>query len=103
VTVTDSPRAADMAALVDAIDPATEIRYRQQLAREAALAQRERSWSEGYAAAIADVKAAQHALVNHLRGGVTEAQRWTVRGEARTRATFGQPHKDDYPGQDGAA
>jgi hypothetical protein len=99
VTVTDSPRAADVAALVDAIDPATEIRYRQQLAREAALAQRERSWSEGYAAAVADIKRAEHALVNHLRQLPKETERWAVRGEPRTRATFGQPHKDDYPGR----
>lgn len=45
---TDSPSVADVAALVDAIDPAAEIRYRQALAWEAALAQRERSWSEGH-------------------------------------------------------
>ena len=95
---------ADVEALVDAIDPEAEIRYRQQLAQEAAMAQRERSWSEGYAAAIADVKAAEHGLVAIFRDvAETEARRWTLRGEARTRATFGQPHKDDYPGREGAA
>jgi hypothetical protein len=31
-----------------------------------------------------------------------ERRRWTVRGEARTRATFGEPHPADYPGR-GAA
>lgn len=32
-----------------------------------------------------------------------ERHRWTVRGDSRTRDTFGQPHPDDYQGQDGAA
>jgi hypothetical protein len=58
---------ADVAALVDALDPLAEIRYRRALAQEAALAQRERSWSEGYAAAIADVKAADHAIPAAIR------------------------------------
>jgi hypothetical protein len=31
-----------------------------------------------------------------------EAVRWELRGERRTRETFGQPHPNDYPGQDGA-
>jgi hypothetical protein len=93
-----------VAALVDAIDPAAEIRYRRTLAQEAAMAERERARSEGYAAAIADVKAAEHGLVAIFRDvAETEARRWTLRGEPRTRATFGQPHKDDYPGQGGAA
>jgi hypothetical protein len=66
----------------------------------AALGQLEAREAAGYARAIADVKAAQHGLYNHLRGlAVIEARRWTVRGEPRTRATFGQPHKDDYPGR----
>lgn len=29
---------------------------------------------------------------------VTEARRWNVRGEPRTRATFGLPHPDDFQG-----
>lgn len=95
---------ADVEALVDAIDPEAEIRYRQQLAKEAATAERERARSEGYAAAIADVKAAEHGIVGIFRDvAETEARRWTLRGEQRTRATFSHPHEDDYPGQDGAA
>jgi hypothetical protein len=91
-----------VAALVEAIDPEAEIRYRQQLAQEAALAQRERSWSEGYAAAIADVKAAEHGLVSIFGDAAEiEARRW--RGEPRTRATFGKPHPADYPGKRDAA
>lgn len=27
-----------------------------------------------------------------------EQVRWSVRGEPRTRATFGQPHPGDFPG-----
>jgi hypothetical protein len=89
-----------VAALVEAIDPEAEIRYRQQLAREAASAERERAWSEGYLAAVAELKAVQLGLYDQLRGvREIEVRRWTVRGEPRTRATFGQPHKDDYPGR----
>jgi hypothetical protein len=57
----------------------------------------------GYAAAVADVKAAEHGLADHLRGLPAESVRWAVRGEPRIRVTFGRPHGDDYPGQGGAA
>jgi hypothetical protein len=57
------------------------------------------AFAAGYAAAVADVKAADHALHDHLRALPTEAERWAVRGEPRTRATFGQPHRDDHPGR----
>jgi hypothetical protein len=61
-------------------------------------------YEAGYAAAIADVKGAQHALYNHLRR-VRELEdgRWIVRGQQRTRKTFGHPHPNDFTGQDGAA
>ena len=28
-----------------------------------------------------------------------DTARWSVRGEPRTRATFGEPRRDDYPGR----
>ncbi len=50
----------------------------------------------GYAAAIADVKAAEHALPDYLNGlRDTEERRWALRGETRTRATFADPHHAD--------
>jgi hypothetical protein len=55
------------AALLDAIDPAAEVRYRCVLMREVAVEQRERAWSEGYAAAVADVKRAEHEAVDAVR------------------------------------
>ncbi len=58
---------ATLAAMIDAIDPASEVRYRRVLAQEAAMAQAGRSWSEGYAAAIADVKRTEHDLVDVVR------------------------------------
>jgi hypothetical protein len=91
-----------VAGLVDAIDHEAEDRYRRRLAAAAAAAERERAWSAGYAAAVADIKAAEHALTNHLRGLPREVERWAVRGEPRTRAEFGKPHPGDYPGK-GAA
>lgn len=33
-----------------------------------------------------------------VRGQGLQARRWALRGEPRTRATFGQPHPDDYRG-----
>lgn len=70
-------------------------------------------WSRGYAAAVADVKAADHGIVGELQ---LELRRWHVccgpcrraghqdgcaRCEDRTRATFGSPHPDDYRGRPG--
>jgi hypothetical protein len=52
-------------------------------------------YTRGYQAAVADIKAAEHALYDYLRSGPAETVRWALRGEPRTRATFGQPHRDD--------
>ena len=57
----------------------------------------ERGVATGYAQCAADVKAAQHAIYDHLaREAETDRLRWTVRHLARTRQTFGQPHPGDY-------
>ena len=70
----------------------------------AAAAQFEEYEARGYARAVADVKAAQHGLYNHLRRcRETEDGRWIVRGQQRTRKTFGHPHPADYPGKRDAA
>ena len=70
----------------------------------AALGQLAEAEAGGYARAVADVKAAQHALPHHLRGlREIEERRWIVRGEQRTRKTFGNPHPADYPGKRDAA
>lgn len=68
------------------------------------------AWREGYAAAElahADdydrgfhdgrmaVKRAQHDAVDLCE---LEGRRWELRGEPRTRQTFGLPHPDDYQG-----
>ncbi len=55
-------------ALVAALpDPMAEVELRRQLCREAAAAERERSWSEGYAAAVADIKRVQHEVRDAVR------------------------------------
>ena len=70
----------------------------------AAAAQFAEHEARGYARAVADVKAAQHGLYSHLRGlREIEERRWTVRGQQRTRKTFGRPHPADYPGKRDAA
>lgn len=65
----------------------------------AGLAAAESAYEAGYAACAADVKAAQHAIYRPLAAAAeAERGRWRVRGEARTRATFGAPHPADYRG-----
>jgi len=60
--------ARQVAALLDALpDPVDEVELRRQLCRETAAAERERSWSQGYAAAVADIKSVQHELVGAVR------------------------------------
>lgn len=45
----------------------------------------------------AHARLARHVLQGEPLDDV-EARRWTLRGEQRTRATFGQPHPADYQG-----
>lgn len=83
--------------------------------RDIQLELRHRAWREGWHAGYADGYGAGHQDEaadrdrewNRIarpvaRGGPAHAdlerKRWTVRGEQRTRETFGQPHPDDYPG-----
>jgi hypothetical protein len=84
-----------------------QLEYRLQAWREgwrAGLADAECQYSAGYARCAADVKAVHHALYSELeRQSDAERGRWIVRGELRTRRTFGDPHPDDYLGQGGAA
>lgn len=71
--------------------------YRRGRAEGEALAELARA--QGYAEAVADVKAADRAIVGYLAAeSQAERARWSVRGEARGRATFGAPHPDDYRG-----
>jgi hypothetical protein len=90
---------ADLEAL---IDPAAEIRYRLQLAREAYQAGME----AGLARVIGADEEAWRAAPGRIRvtpaGPVraeVEARRWAVRGDQRTRETFGLPHPDDFRGR----
>ncbi len=55
------------AALADLIDPALESRYRMTLVKQAADAAHELGWSAGYAAAIGDVKRAEHEMRDAIR------------------------------------
>jgi hypothetical protein len=67
MTETCCPAAAQLAALLDAIDPETEIAYRQALAAEAADAAREQAAAEGWVAAMAHVKQVQQELIDGIR------------------------------------
>lgn len=52
-------------------------------------------YERGFADGVASIKRTDHQLVDALdRGRV----RWILRGQERTRDTFGQPHKDDFNG-----
>jgi hypothetical protein len=52
-------------------------------------------YSAGWLDALAMVKRVEHEMVDAFN---RMAVSWTVRGQRRTRATFGQPHPRDYPG-----
>ncbi len=82
----------------------------REMVTQTAVAEYERGQVNGYLLAIADVKAFQHGLV---RDAELERRRWHLccrrcrqaghrdvcrDCEARTRAAFGQPRPDDYPG-----
>jgi len=59
----------------------------------------EAAWGVGYAQCASDVKAAEHGIYDAInRQAEAERGRWVVRGEVRTRATFGAPHPADYLG-----
>jgi hypothetical protein len=70
----------------------TETRYRNQLGREMGARGYERGVAEGYARAIAEVKAVQHGLVADAE---LEARRWGPGG----RAHFADPRPGDFPGR----
>jgi hypothetical protein len=69
----------------------------ERLARAAHEAGR-RQVSRDLAAEVKAEKATQHELVEALRAAEPE-ERWAVRGQQRTRETFGQPHPRDFPGR----
>ncbi len=56
-----------------------------------------RGWNDALAHAEM-VAAAQRRLGVSARVTSSGLTRWVVRGERRTRATFGKPHRKDYPG-----
>jgi hypothetical protein len=57
----------------------------------------QRGWDDGVAHAEM-VESARRRLRVPARVTSAGQTRWVVRGERRTRATFGRPHKDDYTG-----
>jgi hypothetical protein len=72
----------------------------------------EQLWQDGYrrgfaagadvgrGQVLAEVKATQHGIHDALAPAAEyERARWMLRGEHRTRETFGRPHPDDFPGQ----
>jgi hypothetical protein len=60
------------------------------------------AYERGYVDGIGAVKRIEHGLVGAFRVLAPEA-RWTVRGQARTRRTFGMPHPRDFRGRGGEA
>lgn len=74
--------------------------------RAAYLLGRADGYRDGYEHGARLLEATWPAIVARLGGSTgteVQAARWELRGGQRTRETFGQPHSDDYQGQDGAA
>jgi hypothetical protein len=84
VTLAEAIEAAELAE--------TEIRYRNQVAREMGAREYERGVADGYARAIADVKAAQHGIVR-------DAELETLRYGSGGREHFADPRPGDFPGR----
>jgi hypothetical protein len=102
MTTAEAPRTAWLA-LSDERD--LHLRLRLEAWRDGYRAAAAAQFEAGYVAAVADVKAAEHALYNHLRKvREVEERRWGPGGRAR----FGDPRLDDKqpscrPRKDGAA
>jgi hypothetical protein len=66
-----------------------------------------RGRADGYSARAAELERDWQAIARPAANGgpswaELERKRWTLRGETRTRTTFGLPHPDDFPGRDEA-
>lgn len=87
-----------LAGLVDALpDPASEVKLRRQLAREAYERGQIDGWRQGYERAEADMARSWRALAESIaRGGITnselEERRWGPGG----REHFGDPRPGDH-------
>jgi hypothetical protein len=80
-------------------DHASELGRLRQDCRDAARAAYQRGYKAGYERGARDGEAEWPAVVAPLAGlshAELERRRWTVRGEQRTRETFGGPHPGDY-------
>jgi hypothetical protein len=63
-----------------------------------------RGRADGYQAGyVTGILARKHADRDVYEGLQLLARQWELRGEKRTRATFAQPHKDDFQGREGSA
>lgn len=82
-----------------------ELWLRRELAAEVRGYERGRAagYEEGYAASEREMAQCWHEIADPIAcGGPSyaelERRRWMLRGEQRTRKTFGQPHADDFLG-----
>jgi hypothetical protein len=97
-----SAPAAMMADLL--ITSAERDRWRQRIEaaeKGAYLLGRADGYDRGYAARAAELERDWQEIARPIaRGGPSyselERRRWMLRGEQRTRGTFGQPHPDDF-------
>lgn len=85
-------------------DPVTEIELRCQQVREAYEAGRAGGWREGYEHGARLLDTEWPAVIAPMLSGrpdhrELERRRWALRGEQRTRETFGDPHPDDFSGR----
>lgn len=111
MTATAPAPAMNAAAVLDLSDERdAELELRHRAYQEGHMEGSRAQWDEGYAAAVADMKRAQHDTVTELQ---LDLRRWHLccgpcrrtghrdgctRCENRTRATFGDAHPDDRGG-----
>lgn len=107
--MTEAPgRAGGMRAVAELLatmpDPRAELELRRQLAREAYERGRADGWREGYERGARLLEAEWPSVVAPVTAdrpdyAGLERLRWMLRGEQRTRETFGRPHPGDFPGR----
>lgn len=93
----------DIALLLELSDERDQWERRLLAAERAAWQAAERAHADDYHVGYIDgLLRRKHLEHDAVEAGKVYARRWELRGEPRTRETFGRPHRDDFTGR-GAA
>jgi phosphosulfolactate phosphohydrolase-like enzyme len=98
--MTTVPQPPDIAALLALSDERDQWERRLLAAERAGWQAAGRAHADGYHAGYIDgLLRRKHLEHDAVEAAKLYARRWTLRGEQRTRETFGEPHPGDYQGR----